>query len=231
MSPQTWLYKSAAFEGEALEKETSLTNSIFTKEKFEEVETYLKEESATTSMIVLEKGKIIYEYGDVSEVSYNASVRKSILAMLYGKHVENGTINLNQTIGNLGIDEDDGLLPIEKQATVDHIITARSGVFHEAANDGYDIKNVKKRGSVKPGTYFLYNNWDYNVAGAIFEQATGKTLYRELQEQLVIPLGFQDWNILNQDRTINKDKSRYSAYHMQKNYFSSNTKRYRKQTR
>ncbi|MEM6718861.1 MAG: DUF2306 domain-containing protein [Bacteroidota bacterium] len=214
MSPQTWLYKSAAFEGKAFERETSLTNSIFTKEKFEEVETYLKEESQTTSMIVLEHGKVMYEYGDVSEISFNASVRKSILAMLYGKHVENGTINLNQTLGNLGIDEDDGLLEIEKQATVDHIITARSGVFHEAANGGYDIKNVKKRGSVKPGTYFLYNNWDYNVAGAIFEQYTGKTVYQELEAQLAIPLGFQDWNILNQDRTVNKNKSRYSAYHM-----------------
>jgi CubicO group peptidase (beta-lactamase class C family) len=214
MRPQTWLYKSAAFEGEAFPKNTSLTNSLFTKEKIKEIDTYLKEESETTSMIVLEHGKVVYEYGDVSEVSYNASVRKSILAMLYGKHVENGTINLNQTIGNLGIDEDDGLLAIEKQATVDHIITARSGVFHEAANGGYDTKNVKKRGSVQPGTYFLYNNWDYNVAVAIFEQYTGKTIYQELEEQLAIPLGFQDWNILNQDRTVNTSKSRYPAYHM-----------------
>ncbi|MEM6685256.1 MAG: DUF2306 domain-containing protein [Bacteroidota bacterium] len=214
MSPQTWLYKSAAFEGEAFEKNMSLTNSIFSSEKFEEVETYLKEESQTTSMIVLEHGKVVYEYGDVSEISYNASVRKSILAMLYGKHVDNGTIDLNQTIGNLGIDEEDGLLAIEKQATVDHIITARSGVFHEAANGGYDTKNVQKRGSVQPGTYFLYNNWDYNVAGTIFEQYTGKTIFRELEAQLAIPLGFQDWNILNQDRTVNTNKSRYSAYHM-----------------
>jgi len=214
MSPQTWLYKAAAFKGEAFEKQSSLTNSYFTKEKFEEIETYLKEESQTTSMIVLEHGKVVYEYGDVSEISYNASVRKSILAMLYGKYVEKGTIDLNQTIGNMGIDEDDGLLPIEKQATIDHIITARSGVFHQPVNGGYDTQNLKKRGSVQPGTYFLYNNWDFNVAGFILEDKIGKTVYQELQEQLAIPLGFQDWNIQNQDRTVNPEKSRYSAYHM-----------------
>ena len=214
MSPQTWLYKSASHEGVAFEKTTSLVNSSFTKEKLNEIETYLKEESNTTSMVVLEHGKIIFEYGDISEISYNASVRKSILSMLYGKYVINGTIDLNQTIGDIGIDEDDGLLPIEKTPTVDHIITARSGVFHLPANGGYDIDNVKERGSVAPGTYFLYNNWDYNVAGHIFEEKTGNTVYEELESQLAIPLGFQDWNIENQFRTTNEDNSRYSAYHM-----------------
>lgn len=214
MSPQTWLYKSAAFEGEAFEKETSLTNSVFTEEKLQEIDTYLKEESETTSMIVLENGKVVYEYGDVSEISYNASVRKSILAMLYGKYVENGTIDLNETIDNVGVNEDDGLLAIEKQAKVDHIVTARSGVFHQPSNNGYDTANVKKRGSVQPGTYFLYNNWDFNVAGFILEQKTGRNVYQELEQQLAIPLGFQDWNILNQDRTVNTSKSRYSAYNM-----------------
>lgn len=214
MSPQTWLYKSASIEGTSFEKTTTLVNSSFTKEKLEEIEIYLKEESNTTSMVVLEHGKVVYEYGDISEISYNASVRKSILSMLYGKHVTNGTIDLNETIGDIGIDDVGGLLPIEKQATVDHIITARSGVFHAAANDGYDKENAKKRGSQKPGTYFLYNNWDYNVAGYILETKTGKTVYEELEEQLAIPLGFQDWNIDNQFRSTNESNSRYSAYHM-----------------
>ena len=31
---------------------------------------------------------------------------------------------------------------------------------------------------------------------------------------MAIPLGFEDWNIENQSRTINEKKSRYSAYHM-----------------
>ena len=27
-----------------------------------------------------------------------------------------------------------------------------------------------ERGSQRPGTYMLYSNWDFNAAGAVFEQ-------------------------------------------------------------
>ncbi len=186
----------------------------FNTDKINALTKHLKEKSATTGLLVLKDGKITYSYGDIKEVSYLASCRKSILSMLYGKHVENGIIDLEETIGDIGIDEDDGLLEIEKTATVNHIVNARSGVFHIPANGGYDIANVLERGSVKPGEYFLYNNWDYNVAGHILETKTGNTVYEELETQLAKPLGFQDWNIKNQRRSANKDKSRYSAYHM-----------------
>ncbi|MFY0631764.1 MAG: DUF2306 domain-containing protein [Flavobacteriaceae bacterium] len=213
-SPQTWFYKSASFEGTAFNKITPKAATSFTQEKLQEIENYLKEESETTSMMVLENGQVVFEYGDVSEISYLASARKSILAMLYGKYVDNGTIDLQETIGSIGMDENDGLLPIEKQAKVDHLITARSGVFHIPANGGYDEANIKERGSVQPGEYFVYNNWDFNAAGYVLEKKSGNTVYEELEQQLAIPLGFQDWNIENQSRTVNEKKSRYSAYHM-----------------
>lgn len=213
-SPQTWFYKSAAYEGVPFERISPGAKTSFTKEKLNEIKNYLKEESETSSMMILENGKVVFEYGDVSQISYIASARKSILAMLYGKYVENGSIDLQETIGSIGMDENDGLLPIEKQAKVDHIITARSGVFHIPANGGYDEANIKERGSVKPGEYFVYNNWDFNAAGYILEKKSGNTVYEELEQQLAIPLGFQDWNIENQSRTVNEKKSRYSAYHM-----------------
>jgi CubicO group peptidase (beta-lactamase class C family) len=49
----------------------------------------------TTAMFVSVGGRVLFEYGDVTHVSYLASVRKSVLAMLYGKYVENGTIPLD----------------------------------------------------------------------------------------------------------------------------------------
>lgn len=165
-------------------------------------------------MTIIEHGQVAYSYGDVEEVSYIASCRKSVLSMLYGKHVENGTIDLDQTIGDIGVDEDKGLLDIEKTATVNHIINSRSGVFYKPANAGYDEKNILKRGSVVPGEYFVYNNWDFNVAGFILEGKTGKSVYQEIEEQLAIPLGFQDWNIKNQKKKVKKSASRYPAYHI-----------------
>ncbi len=207
-----------SFKGTDLQKSKTLNGSGFTQQGLDKLTSYLKENSVTTGMVVLYDGKMVYEYGDISEVSYLASCRKSVLAMMYGKYIEDGAVDLNQSIGDLGIDEDDGLLPSEKQATVNDIITARSGVFHIPANGGYDEKNVLKRGSVKHGEYFLYNNWDFNVAGFILEQATGRSVYEEIEQQLAIPLGMQDWNIKNQSRKVNESKSRYSAYHM---YFSA----------
>ena len=122
LSVQNWFYSSGAFEGNEIKKNVSLENSIFTQKKLDEITTYLKDESETSSMIILENGNVVYEYGDSKKISYIASCRKSVLAILYGKYVDNGVIDLNQTIGDIGIDEDEGLLPIEKKATIDPLL-------------------------------------------------------------------------------------------------------------
>jgi CubicO group peptidase (beta-lactamase class C family) len=169
----------------------------------------------TTALLVVKSGKIVYKYGDISQVSYLASARKSVASMLYGKYVSNGTIDLERTIGELGIDESGGLLPIEKQATVRHLLMASSGVYYPAGSPGGN-EITPPRGSRKPGTYFLYNNWDFNVVGAVFERMTGKTIFKALAEDLAGPLEFQDFD-LSRQRMLGYDKpnqSRYKAYHM-----------------
>lgn len=206
--------RKAAYTGQAFERNASLQGSGFKQKDLDSFTQHLKDHSETTGFMVLYDGKVVYEYGDVEEVSYLASCRKSVLSMLYGKHLSNGNIHLEESIGDLGIDEDDGLLEQEKKARVNDIITSRSGVFHVAANGGYDKKNFLERGSVEPGEYFVYNNWDFNVAGHILEQKTGHSVYAELEEQLAIPLGFQDWNIKNQKKKHKEKNSRYPAYHM-----------------
>ncbi len=206
--------RSAQFEGTPFDTHTSLEGTEYTQERLDSLTVFLEQNLETTGMLILQNGKILYKYGDIEEVSYIASCRKSVLSILYGKYVENGTIDLNETIGNIGIDEDKGLLDIEKTATVNNIITSRSGVFYEPANAGYDKENILERGSVKPGDYFVYNNWDFNVAGYILEEKSGNNVYQEIEEQLAIPLGFQDWNIKNQKKKHKKSKSRYPAYHI-----------------
>lgn len=203
-----------SFKGVPFEKTSSLKTTDYTQSRLDLLTSFLENNLTTTGMIILQNGKVIYEYGDIKEVSYTASCRKSILSMLYGKYVENGTIDLNQTIGDIGINEEDGLLPQEKEATINNIITARSGVFHIPVNGGYDEANILKRGTVKHGDYWVYNNWDFNVAGAILEQKTGNSIYQEIENQLAIPLGFQDWNIKNQKKKYKDSKSQYPAYHI-----------------
>lgn len=202
------------FNAVPFEQHTTLNTTGFGQPRLDSLTTFLSENLETTGMIILKDGKVLYEYGDTKEISYIASCRKSIVSILYGKYVENGTIDLNQSIGEIGIDEDDGLLEIEKTATVADIINSRSGVFHQPSNGGYDESNILERGSVAPGEYFVYNNWDFNVAGEILEKKSGNSIYQEIEEQLAIPLGFEDWNIENQKKKVKESKSRYPAYHI-----------------
>jgi CubicO group peptidase (beta-lactamase class C family) len=93
-------------------------------------EALLFDSAHTTGIVVIQGGKVLFEYGDIQELSYLASCRKSILSMLYGPFIENGTIKLNTNIEQLRLDDIGGLLPIEKKATIKDLLTARSGVYH-----------------------------------------------------------------------------------------------------
>ena len=185
--------------------------------KVKELRRYIIDSMHTTGLMVIVGGECIFQYGNVESLSYLASCRKSVLAMLYGKYVKNGTIDLNKTLGELGITDHGGLLPTEQKAKVVHLLQARSGVYHQASNSGSALDNPKRvpeRGSIKPGTKFLYNNWDFNAAGTVFEKMTGKSIYTALEEDLAIPLGFQDWDISKQRYGGNKSKSIHPAYHI-----------------
>ena len=211
---QSCVVKKASFQGEPIPKYTSAKEAGFSTNKLNDLTEYIDKNSATTGLIVLHQGREVYRYGDLEKISYIASCRKSVLSMLYGKYVDNGTIDLTTTIGELGIDEKDGLLPKEKQATINDIITSRSGVHHKASNGGYDKKNFQERGSVEPGEYFVYNNWDFNVGGHILELYAKRSIYEDFEDQFARPLGFQDWNIENQRKSGNTSKSQYKAYHL-----------------
>ncbi len=175
---------------------------------------YIRDSSVVTGMVIVHKGKIVFEYGDVTQTGYIASCRKSILSILYGQYVEDGTIDLDITIGELGMDDIEGLMDIEKTATIRHLIEARSGIYHPEGYSGGWQQWAPERGSVEPGSYWLYNNWDFNAAGFVFEKLTGKNIYDEVERQLAIPLGFEDWDRSKQRKQGDTTRSEYLAYPM-----------------
>ena len=172
------------------------------------------QQSSTTAMMAVVDGRTLFEYGDLSTVSYLASVRKSVLAMLYGNYVKSGAIKLDKTLADLKIDDLGGLLPIEKTATVADLLGARSGVYHEASNPGDSLADAPPRGSQKPGSYFLYSNWDFNALGTIFEQQTGQNIYDALEKDLVRPIGMRDFDRAIHRRAGDAARSIHLAYHM-----------------
>jgi CubicO group peptidase (beta-lactamase class C family) len=172
----------------------------------------------TTGMLVVVGGRVLWEYGDLQAISYLASVRKSILAMMFGRYVESGAIKLDATMADLKIDDVQGLLPAEKEATVLDLLSARSGVYHEAANAactncGSTMGDPPgPRGTVKHGTHFLYNNWDFNALGTIFEQQTGQNIYDAFAKDFAAPLGLEDFDRAQQRKSNNR-RSLHPAYH------------------
>ncbi len=186
----------------------------FNQQEIGQIYNFIVNEMNTTGAMVVRHGKVMAAYGDIEELSYLASCRKSILAIMYGKYVIDGTIDLELTMEDLGIDDVGGLLPVEKKATIHHLITSRSGVYHPASNGGDNLADAPERGSQTPGEYFLYNNWDFNAAGAIFEKLTGKNIYDEIEAQLAIPLGFEDWDRSAQRKSGNTERSLNQAYHI-----------------
>lgn len=168
----------------------------------------------TTAAMAVVGGKVLWSYGPVDTVSYLASVRKSILAMMYGNYVADGMVDLDRTLEDLGMDDIQGLLPVERRATVRHLVTARSGVYHPASNSGDNSADAPARGSQEPGTYMLYNNWDFNAAGAAFERMTGRDIFDALETDIARPLGFQDFDRSIHRKSGNLERSRYPAYHM-----------------
>ena len=148
----------------------------------------------TTALVAVHQGRVIHRYGDERRLSYLASARKSLVSMLYGPSIANGRIDLESTLGSLGFDDVGGLLPIERTATIRDLLQARSGVYHPAANLGDASARAPARGTVKPGARFLYNNWDFNALGALFEKTTGRPIYTAFGEDLARPIGCEDWD-------------------------------------
>ena len=215
-SPAASQCAECVFPGEEWEvvDQPNLVEQGWDQQELGSVFTHLRDNSNSTGVVVVDRGRVVFTFGDIEELSYLASVRKSVLAMLYGYWVENGTIDLDKTLAELGVDDIGGLKPTEKQATIRHLITARSGVYHAASNGGDNLADAPPRVSQKPGEYMLYNNWDFNAAGAIFEQLTGRDIYDEIQSQLAMPLQFEDWDRNAQRKSGDLTISQNPAYHM-----------------
>ena len=172
----------------------------------------LADEGTTAAVVIVVNGKILYEWGEVERDFITHSARKSFLSALYGKYVENGSIDLEMTMEEWGIDDVTPLSEQEKMATVRDCLKARSGVYGDAAAESQGMRDVKpERDSHAPGTYWLYNNWDFNVLGTIFEKVTGKTVFQGILDDFAVPLQMEHLGH-DDDLTYKVKESLHAAY-------------------
>ncbi len=167
----------------------------------------------TAAVMVVTGGRVLDEWGDTTTRFNVHSIRKSLLSAMYGVPVADGRIDLSKTMGDLGIDDNEpSLTAAEKKATVRMLLQARSGVYHAAL---YETESMKKarpaRFSHEPGTFWYYNNWDFNALGMIFERQVKNSLFREFQERIAGPIGMQDFTPADTTYVTGPD-SVYAAY-------------------
>jgi len=167
----------------------------------------------TAALLVVYKGNVLLSYGETTRKFMLHSVRKSLLNAMIGIEVEKGTIGLEQTLADLGIDDIGLLTAAEKKATVRDLLSARSGVYLPSAyaTQGM-IASLPERGTHKPGSYWFYNNWDFNVLLTIYEQQSHKHFFEAFKNEIADPIGMEDFDLGDTFYRYEKDKSIHPAY-------------------
>jgi CubicO group peptidase (beta-lactamase class C family) len=201
-SPPTSSQTTARISGDVVPSadwQSTVPESVgYSSPKLEALRAWVQTQD-TGSMMVVVQGRVIFSYGDTSHTSKVASVRKSILSMLYGKYVFSGKVDMGKTVKELGLDDKQPFLPIEEHATLEQVLTARSGIYLPTGSSGQK-DYMPPRGSAYPGTQFVYNNWDFDAAGFAFEKLSGQDIYQALQNDLATPIGMQDYVIARQKK-------------------------------
>ena len=151
----------------------------------------------SAAVMIVDDGVVVDAWGDITREYECHSMRKSLISALIGIHVDEGNIDLSKTMEDLSIDDwEPSLAPDEKEATVGDLIRARSGIYHPALGESGLMKAVRpKRHSHAPGTFWYYNNWDFNALGTIFEQETGTRIFEEFDRRIAGPLQMENFQV------------------------------------
>jgi CubicO group peptidase (beta-lactamase class C family) len=184
------------YPGEVWRKATTPEELGWSSEKLAVARAY-SEKIGSAAVMIVDDGIVVDAWGDTSQRFQCHSMRKSLLSALIGIHVDEGHIDLSKTLEDLGVDDTKpSLTDTEKQATVADLIKSRSGIYHVALGEAPSMKADRpERYSHAPGTFWYYNNWDFNALGTIFEQETGTRIFEEFDRRIAKPLQMEDFRV------------------------------------
>jgi len=210
--------KKGIYPGEQWQKVEKPEELGWSSAKLADARAYSKKIGSGAVMIV-DNGVVVDAWGDIRRRFQCHSMRKSLLSGLIGVHVDEGNIDLSKTMAELGIDDYAPSLTVEeKRATVGDLIKARSGIYHPALGESSGMKKMRpKRHSHAPGSFWYYNNWDFNALGTIFMQETGQNIFKNFEKRFAKPLQMEDFDIgycrlLTSDHYPNSPPSMHQYY-------------------
>jgi CubicO group peptidase (beta-lactamase class C family) len=172
-----------------------------------------EDNSGTTAVLIVHGGAVVDAWGPVAQPVKMRSIRKSLFASLLGMAVAEGRLRLDATLAELGIDETTPLSEAEKRATVADLLTSRSGVYLPAAKETpANRRRRPARGSHPAGSFFYYNNWDFNALATIYAGRTGGDLFADFEARVARPIGMEDFRRADHTEYVHARSSRHPAY-------------------
>jgi CubicO group peptidase (beta-lactamase class C family) len=151
-------------------------------------------ETNSSAGIVLQNGKPIFEYGDVQQPTYLASVGKVIVAMAVFRAIHDQCLNLDDPVYRYFPEWNQGR---KKLITVRHLLGHVSGLQTVAftpaelapAPDHLQLALCAELENV-PGEIWTYNNKGYVILATLLERATRVPFEHFLRERLWIRSAF-----------------------------------------
>lgn len=192
---------------------TSPEEAGFDTERLADAHAYYDSIGTAAAAMIIYDGAVVAAWGDVERRFMCHSVRKSFMNALYGVYVGDGVIDIDKTLADVGITDKDTLQAVELQATIRDLLTARSGVFHPAAYETPAMRNLRPaRGTHEPGTFWFYNNWDFNTLLTIFEMETNERFFEAFNRRLAQPLQMEDFRLSDTYYHLEAHHSQHPAY-------------------
>lgn len=169
--------------------------------------------SGVTAVVMAQGDRTIAAWGEASQPLNVRSVRKSLLSALFGAAAMDKPLNLATTLAELDIDDrDPALSDQERRASIRDLLMARSGVYHAAAYEPPSMKAKRpSRGSHAPGSFWYYNNWDFNTLGVIYEKITGEDIYESFEQRIAARIGMEHFSV-SRCRRVFDPASDYPAH-------------------
>lgn len=214
----------------------SLINSTFSQSKTEKIDnlmrTYVKYNQFNGSILVADKGKIIYKKGfGLANKEWNipnqpdtkhrlGSITKQFTAMLIMQLVEKGKLQLHTPIATY--------LPnypkkVAEKVTIHHLLEHSAGIpnfvsfrkfYSENSRNHFKPEQFVKVFAdstlqFKPGEKFKYSNSGYFLLGYIIEKVSGKTYEQMLHDNIFKPLKMNSTGYDSHHKILSKRASGY----------------------
>lgn len=156
------------------------------------------------SVVVVRNGVLVYEYYKEGRTAHSGdlvwSITKSVTSILIGIAVDEGLLELDQTLAEIldaeQLAESD---PTLATVTVHDLLTMTGGMVcsRDSCHDKPLSKMLATKLETEPGNVFIYDTGATHLLSAVLQQATGMPLDQYAAEKLFAPLGIEPppWEI------------------------------------